>query len=119
MTDPSQMSCSDVLMSDRATIGYQTTFGQGSCSVILIGGKACWEEIMQGLEEADAFVTDQLCKLEQNGIDTQEMGLPDLETYRAMINMVVDYTDGYLLATSWSWNDKSVKEGDSVGLCVI
>lgn len=118
MTDSSQMSCSDVLMSDRATIGYQTTFDQGNGSVLLIGGKACWEEIMQSLQEADSFVTDQLSKLEQNGVDTEEMGLPDLETYRAMIDMVADYTDGYLLATSWSWNDKSVKNGESIGLCV-
>ena len=102
-TDASQMSCSDVLMSDRATIGYQTMFDNGNGSVLLIGGKACWDEIMDGLKQADAFVTEQLGKLEQNGVDVQEMGLPDLETYKAMIDMVSGYTDGYLLLTSWGW----------------
>ena len=46
------------------------------------------------------------------------MGLPDLETYKQMISMVADYTDGYLLTTSWGWRNDAVDDGEEVGLCV-
>lgn len=63
-------------------------------------------------------MTEQLTKLEEQGISGEGIGLPTLEKYEELRDMITDYTDGKLIVTSWRWNVDAVKPGQSAGLCL-
>ena len=111
-------TCAEQLDTNSVDIGYATKFDQGQGVVYLIGGEACWQEILEKIDEADQFVSEQLQQLEENGINGEAIGLPTYEQYVELRDMVKDYTDGHLLVTSWRWNEGSVTPGHSAGLCL-
>jgi hypothetical protein len=86
--------------------------------VLLMDGEACWREIIQKVEDADEMISEQLQKLEDQGINGEELGLPSKKTYDDMKNMITDYTDGKLMLVSWRWNRLAVTPGNSAGVCV-
>ena len=113
-----QLSCSEILQQDKAQIGYQTTFDNGNGTVLLIGGMACWKEIVDTLEDADEFVRDKLAAFDDAEINPHSFGLPTLEEYSDMIDKIPEYTDGYLLFSTWQWPRQAVAPGEQAGLCL-
>ena len=73
---------------------------------------------MNAIEQADAAVVEQLGMMESSGMDMEEMGIPSLEQYEGLRDMVTDYTAGSLLMTSWRWTNGAVTNGHSAGLCI-
>ena len=57
--------------------------------------------------------------MNEKGIDLETVGLPTYEKYLELRNQVTDYTDGYLMITSWRWDQEVVAPGDSAGLCIF
>ena len=111
-------SCSEQLEKGTVDFGYATKFDQGQGVVVLMDGEACWREIIDKVEEADAMISQQLEQLEEQGINGEELGLPSKKTYDEMKAMITDYTDGKLILTSWRWNAGAVTPGNSAGVCV-
>lgn len=115
--EPAKLTCQQQLDINSVDIGYATSFDNKMGRVYIIGGDACWEEIMDVVDTANRFVEDQLATLGENGVKVEDLGIPNYDSFKAIVNEVKNYTDGYLLVAGWSWRTDSVKPGDSVGVC--
>ena len=85
---------------------------------MLLGGKACWKEIIETLEDADEFVRGKLEAFDSAEINPHKFGLPTLEEYTDMIDKIPEYTDGYVVITEWKWPRHAVAPGEEAGLCL-
>jgi len=88
--------------------------------VYTIGGKDCWKEIMDSVNQADEIISKTLQDLQPDDVDASEPSkLPfSYNEYAEMRDKVINYTDGHLMVTSWRWNSAAVTPGDSAGICI-
>lgn len=85
---------------------------------MLLGGEACWKELIETLEDADEFIRDKLDAFDNAEINPHNFGLPTIEEYADMIDKIPEYTDGYVVFTEWSWPKNAVAPGEEAGLCI-
>lgn len=114
--DTSQLTCQQQLDLESVNIGYATEFDEMRGMVYIIGGEACWEEVLNVIQRANEFADEQVQRLAEQGINIEDMGLP-YDTYKQVVDMVGDYTDGTLLVSGWSWRHSTLEAGDAVGVC--
>lgn len=119
-TEPIEpVTCMQQLENFAVDIGEATAFDDGRGGVIVTGGEACWNSLLDMLKSVDDMASLQLPMLLQQGIYPQSIGLPTPEEYAAMVVELEDYTDGYAMITSWSWPAEAVPNaGDQAGLCI-
>lgn len=97
-------------------IGYSTMFDVNRGGVYIVGGEACWDEMINTLSMANAFVDEQVARLAEQGVNLEDMGIP-YESITQVIDVVSTYTDGTLLVSGWAWRHSDLSPGDSVGVC--
>ena len=111
-------ACQEQFNNNLIEIGQTTRFDDEQGMAIILGGEACWEEIVNTIEEADAFLDENIQMLEDNGMDLEKMGYPTHADYAEMRDKVADYTSGDIVMTSWKWDMEAVTPGQSAGLCM-
>ena len=99
-------------------VGYGTMFDQDQGFAFVFGGEACWDEVVNMVEEADALIQQNYDVMDSAGVNYEEEGIPTKEQYEQMRDTVTTYTDGNMIMTSWKWNAPTVTPGESAGLCI-
>ena len=94
-------ACKEQFNNNLVDFGFTTKFDNEQGMAIIMGGEACWEEIINTIEEADSFIDSNIQMMEDNGMDLQKMGYPTHADYVEMRDKVADYTSGDILMTSW------------------
>lgn len=112
------MSCDEILKTDIAKIGYTREFDDRHGKVVMIGGRDCWEEITQGVKDADEFMREKLGNLEARDYDLESMNLPTLDQYVEMVEKIPNYSDGMMLITGWEWKTDEVNAGQELAVCL-
>ena len=110
--------CEEQFNNKLIDVGYTTKFDDEQGMAIIMGGEACWSEIIDKIEEADGFLDETIAMAEENGMDLEKMGYPTHADYIEMRDKVSSYTAGDILMTSWKWDMEAVTPGQSAGLCI-
>ena len=110
--------CEEQFNNKLIDVGYTTKFDDEQGMAIIMGGEACWSEIIDKIEEADGFLDETIAMAEENGMDLEKMGYPTHADYVEMRDKVSSYTAGDILMTSWKWDMEAVTPGQSAGLCI-
>ena len=103
-------------------MGYSTQFDNNNGIAYITGGQACWTEMMDVIKSLNTFASEQLTRLEENGIYLEDYfdteNLPSKEAFQALVDEIDTYTEGQILVTSWKWSIEGFEGGDSAGICV-
>ena len=109
MTD--SVACLNILNGSIAN-SEPTTFGDGAGSIYILESSDCWNNVVGDLDNQIALAAEGLALL-------QALHYPTSRVEQAIeeISGVRSYASGLLTYTRWQWDQDTLENGDTVGMC--